>query len=138
MIYKYPSLMALFTSGVHQRVLGLPPRLAPVTLLSQLPAATFTMAAQKHGTLRSHAPHYLRDVVEALMEMGIEDHFHRTFSQALQADPHYSPGPASSVQYPASPLDPTQYQVDLGESSGPLITRVSSIYGHRSDDMSTK
>uniref|UniRef100_A0A3Q3WVN2 G protein-activated inward rectifier potassium channel 3 n=1 Tax=Mola mola TaxID=94237 RepID=A0A3Q3WVN2_MOLML len=65
----------------------------------------------EHGPLRLHAPHYLRDVVEAPPEVGVEDHFHRVLSQTFPADPHYSLGPTWSVRLLPPPPDPTHHQV---------------------------
>ena len=80
------SLMAPFTSGVHQYVLGLPPSLAPVT--------TALNSCLDVDPLRFHAPHYLWNVVEALQKAGVEDHFQRFLSQISPAEAYYSLGPA--------------------------------------------
>ncbi|KAI3357986.1 hypothetical protein L3Q82_003011 [Scortum barcoo] len=67
----------------------LPPRLAPAALRPQLMTAASTMVARNRAHSDSISPANLRNAVEALPEVGVEDHLDRFFSQAFPANPHY-------------------------------------------------
>ena len=86
-----PTSLLQFESPFHL------PQLVPAT---RALSSRLNNGSVEHGPLRFNAPHYLRDVVEAPLEVGVEDHFHRVLSQTFPADPHYSLGPASSLQLP--------------------------------------
>ena len=63
-----------------------------------------------------------QDVVEAPLEVGVEDHIYSVLSQSFPADPHYLLGPAWSIHFlPRHLIQLTTRWVSVGNSA-PIFT----------------
>ena len=65
----------------------------------------------EHGPFGLNVPSPPRDLVKALLEVGVEDLPDKGFRQTFLADPYNTFGSAKSVQLPPLPVDPTHHQV---------------------------
>lgn len=70
---------------------------AIVTLQPQLRTVALAMAAWNMAPFRLHIPHHPHNMVRALLEVGVEDHPDRDFSQTFSTDPQYSFGSVRSI-----------------------------------------
>ena len=95
-------------------------------VLILIPAASHSAANLPSESWRSLFNEANR-TTSSLPELGVEDHFHRVFSQMIPADPHYLLGPAQSFQLLPPPPGGDQRTVLL------LSLPESTKYGHTSD-----
>ncbi|KAK5618707.1 hypothetical protein CRENBAI_013501 [Crenichthys baileyi] len=118
---------ASLTTGVRQRVRGLPPRQGP-TLRLHAPVSRLGNGGAKHGPFGLNVPHRPQNVFEALPEVGVEAPPHGRLRQVFPANPQDSFGFARSDRHPPSPSEPAHHQVVVsGKLHSPLHPSVQDI-----------
>ncbi|MED6265908.1 hypothetical protein CHARACLAT_030255, partial [Characodon lateralis] len=90
----------------------------------------------EHGPLRLYVSNLPRNLVKALLEVGVEYIPGRELHQTFPADPHYTLGLAKSVQLSPLPANPTHHQVVIIEELSSSLH--PSVQNMQSEDTTTK